>query len=93
MNIKKSVLIEENGDGINITKESVCYVVSELVNFAFEEFQKDYEQYKKLPVSIGKPRVDHIVNIILDLESLKNNLKETVDEDDLKSMLGMKIIF
>lgn len=87
MYISRSVLLEENGNSININGVNIEYVVKELIDLMMEDFERDYAKYKKSCGLYEIPKIN--AGLVLYLEEQKNRIKEIVDEEDLKKVLGI----
>lgn len=82
MYISRSVLLEENGNSINISGNNIPYVVKELIDLMMEDFERDYKRYKESCGLYELPTINAM--LILYLDRQKNRIKEIVDEEDLK---------
>lgn len=87
MNILRSVLLEQDGNCINVTNGDIEYVVKELIDLMMEDFERDYIKYKKSCGLYEIPKLNS--DLILYLEQQKNRIKDIVDEEDLKKVLGI----
>lgn len=87
MYISRSVLLEENGDSINISGGNIPYVVKELIDLMMEDFERDYKRYKESCGMYEMPTINAM--LILFLEQQKNRIKAIVDEEDLEKVLGI----
>ncbi|MDU6996000.1 MAG: hypothetical protein E6356_14155 [Terrisporobacter othiniensis] len=87
MYISRSVLLEENGNSINISGGNMPYVIKELIDLMMEDFERDYKLYKESSGLYEIPAINAM--LMLYLEKQKNKIKEIVDEEDLKKVLGI----
>lgn len=87
MYISRSILLEENGNIMNISGENIPYVVKELIDLMIEDFERDYKRYKESCGLYEIPTINSM--LVLYLEQQKNRIKEIVDEKDFEKVLGM----
>lgn len=90
MNVSRSILLEQNGNSVNINGVNSEIIVKEIIDFMMDDFEKEYRRYKEFGGLYKIPKLN--TSLILYLDEQKKRITKMVDKEDMNKVLGIRDI-